>query len=99
MGGGGVGFDPGDPEDDPERNVLLAAGQEEIRAANATLPERQREVLALRELEELSYDEIAEIMEHEPQLGGPAHLACAHRPARRAAGHRAGLDRDLVSRL
>jgi RNA polymerase sigma-70 factor (ECF subfamily) len=63
VGGGGVGFDPGDPEDDPERRLLLAAGQEEIRAANATLPERQREVLALRELEELSYDEIAEIME------------------------------------
>jgi RNA polymerase sigma factor (sigma-70 family) len=63
VGGGGFGFDPGDPEDDPERSVLLAAGQEEIRAANATLPERQREVLALRELEELSYDEIAEIME------------------------------------
>jgi RNA polymerase sigma-70 factor, ECF subfamily len=63
VGGGGVGFDPGDPEDDPERRLLLAAGQEEIRAANATLPERQREVLALRELEELSYDEIAEIMD------------------------------------
>jgi RNA polymerase sigma-70 factor, ECF subfamily len=63
VGGGGVGFDPGDPEDDPERRVLLAAGQEEIRAANATLPQRQREVLALRELEELSYDEIAEIMD------------------------------------
>jgi RNA polymerase sigma-70 factor, ECF subfamily len=63
VGGGGFGFDPGDPEDDPERSLLLAAGQEEIRAANATLPERQREVLALRELEELSYDEIAEIMD------------------------------------
>jgi RNA polymerase sigma-70 factor (ECF subfamily) len=63
VGGGGFGFDPGDPEDDPERRLLVAAGQEEIRAANATLPERQREVLALRELEELSYDEIAEIMD------------------------------------
>jgi RNA polymerase sigma factor (sigma-70 family) len=63
VGGGGVGFDPGDPEDDPERNVLLEARTEEIRAANLTLPERQREVLALRELEELSYDEIAELMD------------------------------------
>ena len=62
VGGGGIGFDPGDPEDDPERNVLLSARQEEVRAANATLPERQREALALRELEGLSYDEIAEIM-------------------------------------
>jgi RNA polymerase sigma-70 factor (ECF subfamily) len=63
VGGGGVGFDPGDPEDDPERRVLLEALNEEIRVANLTLPERQREVLALRELEELSYDEIAELMD------------------------------------
>ncbi len=63
VGGGGVGFDPGDPEDDPERKVLLEARAEEIRVANFTLPERQREVLALRELEELSYDEIAELMD------------------------------------
>src|ERR671915_433925 len=63
VGGGGVGFDPGDPKDDPERKVLLEARTEEIRVANLTLPERQREVLALRELEELSYDEIAELMD------------------------------------
>jgi RNA polymerase sigma-70 factor (ECF subfamily) len=65
MGGGvgGGGIDPGDPEDDPERKVLLEARTEEIRVANLTLPERQREVLALRELEELSYDEIAELMD------------------------------------
>ena len=63
VGGGGFGFDPGDPGDDPERNVLLDARQEEIRAANATLPERQREALALKEIEELSYDEIAAIMD------------------------------------
>src|SRR5918996_2349186 len=63
VGGGGIGFDPGDPEHDPERNVLLEARTEEIRLANLAIPERQREVLALRELEELSYDEIAEIMD------------------------------------
>jgi RNA polymerase sigma factor (sigma-70 family) len=63
VGGGGIGFDPGDPHDDPERNVLLAARQGEIRDANAKLPGRQREVLVLRELEDLSYDEIAELME------------------------------------
>jgi RNA polymerase sigma factor (sigma-70 family) len=60
--GGGAPPDPRDPSEDPDRNVLLAAQQEEIRQANESLPERQREVLALRELEELSYDEIAEIM-------------------------------------
>jgi RNA polymerase sigma-70 factor (ECF subfamily) len=54
--------EPGDPGEDPDRKVLLEAQQEEIRAANQELPERQREVLALRELEDLSYDEIAEIM-------------------------------------
>src|SRR5918995_177375 len=63
VGGGGIGFDPGDPHEDPERNVLLSAGQDEIRDANAKLPARQREVLVLRELEDLSYDEIAELME------------------------------------
>ena len=46
----------------PERGALLEAHQEQIRAANRALPPRQREALALRELEELSYDEIAEIM-------------------------------------
>lgn len=63
-GAGGDGeSDPGAPERDPERNVLLAAQQEEIRAANDSLPERQREVLALFELEGMSYDEIAAVME------------------------------------
>ena len=46
----------------PTSPALLAAHQEQIRAANELLPARQREVLALRELEELSYDEVAEIM-------------------------------------
>ncbi|HZO06083.1 MAG TPA: sigma-70 family RNA polymerase sigma factor [Solirubrobacterales bacterium] len=62
-GAGGLGLDPGAPEEDPDRNVLLASQQEEVRAANARLPERQREALALRELEEMSYDEIAAVME------------------------------------
>jgi RNA polymerase sigma-70 factor (ECF subfamily) len=62
-GGGGFGFDPGDPADDPERGQLLDAQQEEIREANGRLPERQREVLALYELEEMSYDDIAEVMD------------------------------------
>jgi RNA polymerase sigma-70 factor, ECF subfamily len=61
--GGGFGLDPGDPHEDPDRKLLLESQQEEIRAANERLPERQREALALRELEDLSYDEIAEIMD------------------------------------
>ncbi len=53
---------PSDVELDPERAALLAATREAVRAANARLPERQREVLALRELEQLSYDEIGAIV-------------------------------------
>lgn len=47
---------------DPEGAAMLGALQDQVRAANARLPERQREVLALRELEELSYDEIGAMM-------------------------------------
>jgi RNA polymerase sigma factor (sigma-70 family) len=61
-GAGGLGLDPGDPEEDPSRRQLLGSQRDEIREANARLPERQREVLALRELEGLSYDEIAAVM-------------------------------------
>lgn len=39
------------------------AEEEEVRAANTRLPERQREALALRELEGLSYAEIASMMD------------------------------------
>ena len=54
--GGGAGTDP------PERAALREAHQEQIRLANESLPARQREVLALRELGELSYGEVAQIM-------------------------------------
>ena len=46
----------------PERSALRQAHQEQIRAANLALPTRQREVLALRELQDLSYGEVAQIM-------------------------------------
>jgi RNA polymerase sigma factor (sigma-70 family) len=46
----------------PERAALREAHQEQIRVANLGLPPRQREVLALRELDELSYGEVAQIM-------------------------------------
>lgn len=55
--------EPGEVEGDPERAAMLSSLQADVREANARLPERQREVLALRELEHLSYDDIAEIME------------------------------------
>ncbi len=43
----------------PDTQALVAAQQQEVRSANARLPERQRQVLLLRELEELSYRDIA----------------------------------------
>jgi RNA polymerase sigma factor (sigma-70 family) len=62
--GGGQGTrEPGDIDIDPERTAMLDSLQAEIREANARLPERQREVLALREISDRSYDEIAEIMD------------------------------------
>jgi RNA polymerase sigma-70 factor (ECF subfamily) len=54
---------PGPLEEDPERAALLAAAREQVERATAALPARQREVLALREIECLSYDQIAEIMD------------------------------------
>ncbi len=55
----------GEPDEvyvDPERASLLSSLQDDVRAANRTLAETEREVLALRELEYFSYAEIAEIM-------------------------------------
>jgi RNA polymerase sigma factor (sigma-70 family) len=52
------GAAPGAPDEGP----LREAHAEAVRAANAMLPARQREALALRELGELSYDQVAEVM-------------------------------------
>ncbi|MDQ5808201.1 MAG: sigma-70 family RNA polymerase sigma factor, partial [Actinomycetota bacterium] len=49
-----------------EANVLTEDVVASVRAANRELPVRQREVLALREVEELSYEEIGERMELSP---------------------------------
>jgi RNA polymerase sigma-70 factor (ECF subfamily) len=48
--------------DPPDEGPLREAHAEAVRAANALLPARQREALALRELEELSYDQVADVM-------------------------------------
>jgi len=63
--GAPIGRDAGEPGEialDPERAALLEVSREGVRAANARLPERQREVLALRELEQLSYEQIGEVV-------------------------------------
>jgi RNA polymerase sigma-70 factor (ECF subfamily) len=57
--------EPGAIDADPERAALLASTRELAQQAHARLPPRQREVLALRELEGFSYDEIGAVMELE----------------------------------
>jgi RNA polymerase sigma factor (sigma-70 family) len=58
---------PGDPGDepmhrsDPQHQLLRAADQQLIDAALARLPCEYREVLVLRELEDMSYKDIADI--------------------------------------
>ncbi len=47
--------------DDPEAALLRARGERQVRELIAALPVELREPLILRELEELSYKEIAEI--------------------------------------
>jgi hypothetical protein len=50
---------------------LTAAVARELEAANARLPERHREAMALRELLSLSYDQIAAVMGLETAAVGP----------------------------
>jgi RNA polymerase sigma factor (sigma-70 family) len=56
-----------------EQAVLTDELRAEVRAAHERLPARQREVLFLREVEELSYADIGDVMELSPN--GAAQLA------------------------
>lgn len=47
---------------DPEARMLGIDGTERIERAIAALPDRPREILVLRELEGLSYQEVAEVL-------------------------------------
>ena len=49
--------------DDPARTLELQDLTSQIRRFMAELPEKQRLVMHLRDIEELSYDEIAEVLE------------------------------------
>ena len=50
-----------DPGPSPEEEVLRKADITSVRSAIEAIPEPFREVIVLRELEELSYAEIAEV--------------------------------------
>ena len=48
---------------DPETELLRTEGATRIERAIATLPARAREILVLRELEDLTYQELAEVLD------------------------------------
>jgi RNA polymerase sigma-70 factor (ECF subfamily) len=54
-------IDPPSPDDDPETSLIRSRDQSRVRQLIAALPVELRETLVLRELEELSYKEIAEV--------------------------------------
>ena len=54
---------PGDPAEQPDVQFLRAVDRQLLREALATLPTEFREALVLRELEGLSYKEIADIID------------------------------------
>jgi RNA polymerase sigma-70 factor, ECF subfamily len=56
-----TGDDLASDSDDPEVALIKARGERQVRQLIAALPVELREPLVLRELEELSYKEIAEI--------------------------------------
>ncbi|HEX8082925.1 MAG TPA: sigma-70 family RNA polymerase sigma factor [Solirubrobacteraceae bacterium] len=72
-----------------EAKVLTEDLQEAVRSANAALPVRQREVLALREIEELSYEEIGDRMSLSPNAA--AQLAWRARGRFRSVVRRGAL--------
>lgn len=53
--------EPADPGDDPEQTVIKARGLESLDRLLAALPIELRETIVLRELEELSYKDIARV--------------------------------------
>jgi len=60
---GGENMELADPGDDPEIQLIRSEAQHQIDALLQQLPLDLRECVILRELEELSYKEIAEIIE------------------------------------
>jgi hypothetical protein len=65
------GAEPAPAQPDAAESTLAAAVARELAVANAALPERQREALALRELLGLSYEEIAQVIGIEAAAVGP----------------------------
>ena len=68
-------------EADPHLSTLVSAQGRDVQAANARLPERHRLVLALRELEDMGYDDIGRVLDITP--GAVAQLLSRARMALR----------------
>jgi RNA polymerase sigma-70 factor (ECF subfamily) len=83
----GVPWDAPTPLD-PEAQALANATREDVNAAILSLPLAYREVLVLRELEELSYKQIAGI------VGAPIGTVMSRLTRARALLHRSPLLRD-----
>ena len=64
-------------DDDPETALLRARECRQVRELIAALPVELRETLVLREFEELSYKEIAEVTRHPDRHGDVAAVAGA----------------------
>ncbi len=58
---GGLSPSPREPAGDLERELWAGSLDDELSAALEALPEEQREALWLREVEELTYEEIADV--------------------------------------
>jgi RNA polymerase sigma-70 factor, ECF subfamily len=57
---------PPRPWEDPERRLASLEARERLRAAIATLPERQQAVLTLRDVEGLSAEEVSDLLDLTP---------------------------------
>jgi RNA polymerase sigma-70 factor (ECF subfamily) len=58
----GLDFDPPDPDQETPEQALMRKGEADgLRALIDALPPRLREVLVLREMEDMNYRQIAEI--------------------------------------
>ncbi|EJJ29903.1 RNA polymerase sigma factor, sigma-70 family [Rhizobium sp. CF142] len=57
------GYQVASEEDSPETALIRQSEQQRVRAVISKLPETMREILVLRELEDLSYRQIAEIID------------------------------------
>lgn len=57
-----VYYDPPDPKPNPEKKAEIEEGRNRVRSAIVKLPKKYQEVIMLKEMEGLSYEEIAMVL-------------------------------------